>query len=112
MAWQRKDWDTVGKLFHPDAVLLPPDMGAMIRSRASIVATYQDFMAQAQLHSVAMTRCEVQAFAQSCMVHCAFQIEFTIASQRERSELEEIYWLEPGEAAAMQIVGRQQLLSG
>lgn len=110
VAWQNEDWDTVGTLFHPAAMLLPPDMGPIIHSRAEIVASYQEFMAQAQMHTFAMTRCEVQPFASSCMVQCGFDIEFSLGSGRESSQLQELYLLERQDAAGVQIVWRQQLV--
>lgn len=110
VAWQNQDWAAVGNLFHPAAMLLPPDMGPIIHSRAEIVASYQEFMAQAQMHTFAMTRCEVQPFATSCMVQCGFDIAFTLGAQRETSQLQEIYLLERHEVAGVQIVWRQQLL--
>ncbi|MFK7912522.1 MAG: nuclear transport factor 2 family protein [Pseudomonadales bacterium] len=110
VAWQQEDWDAVSALFHPDAMLLPPDMGPIIHSRGDIVASYQEFMAQAQMHAFAMTDCQVQPFAQSCMVQCAFDIEFSLGSQRESDRLQEIYLLEQRDRSALQIVWRQQLL--
>lgn len=110
VAWQQRDWDAVKALFHPDAMLLPPDLGPTIRSRDAIVASYQDFMAQARVHELTMTNRQVQPFQHSCIVQCAFDIDYSIGEERATDQLTEIYLLERADAA-LHIVWRAQTLA-
>ncbi|MEM7217872.1 MAG: nuclear transport factor 2 family protein [Pseudomonadota bacterium] len=77
-AWLQQDYDALAALYHPQAVLLPPDAGAPITGRDAVLQTYRDF------HSVgSVTRFEVDditiyEFAASVMCHMRFQISYRV----------------------------------
>ena len=47
--WQRGDVEALTHCYHPDVVLLPPDLGPPIRGRDAVVASYRDFLDAARL---------------------------------------------------------------
>ena len=50
-AWQQRDWHELAEMYHPEAVLLPPDLGETLVGRDSILQTYREFDDQAHLHA-------------------------------------------------------------
>ena len=47
--WQTGDLAALAEYYHPDVVLLPPDMGEPIRGRQAVIESYQDFLEAATL---------------------------------------------------------------
>ena len=42
--WQRGDLEALESFYHPDVVLLPPDLGQPICGREAVVASYLEFL--------------------------------------------------------------------
>ena len=108
-AWQANDMVTVSAIYHPDAVLLPPDLGPVIRGRDAIAETYAMFNTSAELRRFEVTETEVFDFESSQAVH----LHFTLAYELEGSTLEDkgldIYLINPS-ASGLTVVWRQQVV--
>lgn len=108
-AWQANDLATVSAAYHPDAVLLPPDLGPVIRGREAITDTYAIFNSSAVLRRFEVTDTEVFDFQSSHAVH----LKFTLAYELEGAILEDrgldIYITSPL-ADGLAIVWRQQVV--
>ena len=108
-AWQAGDMTTVGASYHPDAVLLPPDLGPVIRGRDAIVDTYAEFNRSAVFRYFEVNNAEVFDFNSSQAVH----LKFTLAYELEGTTLEDegldIYFISPY-AGGLTVVWRQQVV--
>lgn len=86
--WQTGDLDALADYYHPDVVLLPPDMGAPISGREAVVESYQDFFAAATLEHFRVADLEVFSFpatesaaapaAVTHMAHLTFSVSYTL----------------------------------
>ena len=47
--WQAADLSALEGFYHPDVVLLPPDLGQPICGREAVVASYGEFLQAASL---------------------------------------------------------------
>lgn len=108
-AWPAGDMATVSISYHPDAILLPPDLGPVIRGRDAIVETYASFNTLAELRQFEVTDTEVFDFHSSQAVH----VKFTLAYKLDDTNLEDqgldVYLISPY-AAGLSIVWRQQVV--
>lgn len=108
-AWQAGDMATVSTTYHPDAVLLPPDLGPVIRGRDAIVETYAEFNNAANLRHFEVTDTQIFDFESSHAVH----LKFTLAYEFEGTILEDegldIYLTSPY-AGRLTVVWRQQVV--
>lgn len=110
-AWLERDWSTLAAMYHCNAVLVPPDAGPALVGRASIVDTYRDFYARAQLNHFRIVETREHHFAHSHVVHCDFEIDYCLDDQRSRDCGTDIYLLEASDPAALQIIWRQQTIT-
>lgn len=89
--WQTGDLAALAEYYHPDVVLLPPDMGEPIRGRQAVIESYQDFLEAATLEHFEVTGLEVFSFpvtgAQSApathipttyIAHLTFSVSYTL----------------------------------
>lgn len=108
-AWQTGDMATVSTSYHPDAVLLPPDLGPVIRGRDAIVETYAEFNNAAVLRHFEVTDTDIFDFESSHAVH----VKFTLAYEFDGAALEDqgldIYLTNPY-ANGLVVVWRQQVV--
>ncbi len=108
-AWPAGDLATISTSYHPDAVLLPPDLGPVIRGREAIVDTYAEFNNAAVLRHFDITDTQVFDFESSHAVH----LKFTLAYEFDGAALEDqgldIYITSPY-ANGLVVVWRQQVV--
>ena len=116
-AWQRGDFAAVSDCYHPDAVMLPPDMETPIAGRDAVVATYRDFAESATLLEFTVTRVESFSFAAPeggsalQMAHMYFDVRYEhLGTTYSESGLEIYALLEA--AHKLQIVWRSQSVIG
>lgn len=83
-AWLSRDYATLGQLYHPDVVLLPPDAGSPLLGREAVLATYEDFHAACYVKRFTVTEQSSWPFsapqasgaAITTMVHMRFAIDY------------------------------------
>ncbi len=110
-AWQQADWASLACMYHPDVVLVPPDLGANLIGWSAILQTYQDFAARATLHGFRVLNVEGHVFDHSQVVHSDFEADYSIGAARRVDTGTEIYVLETGERGQPVIVWRQQIIA-
>ncbi len=92
--WQSAQWDALSLLYHPKAVLVPPDMTPVIAGRNAIVATYEEFAAAATLHSFRAGAIRSHRFDATAVVEADFTVDYTVQGERYLDEGHETYLLE------------------
>lgn len=110
-AWQARAWAEVAGLYHPDAQLLPTDLGPAISGREAIVASYQEFMQLAELHRFDVRESRERCYQHTCIVQCECDIEYVLDGLRMADQVTEIYVLEHDAAGALHIIWRQQIVN-
>ena len=76
--WQTGDLAALAEYYHPDVVLLPPDMGEPIRGRTAVIQSYQDFLEATTLEHFEVTGLEVFSFPTTHMAHLTFSVSYTL----------------------------------
>jgi len=109
-AWQANDLAKVSACFHPDAVLLPPDLGPAIQGQAAITEAYATFNNSAKLLSFSETQWQTFTFESSHAVHLHFSLAYELDGQRLQDDGLDIYLLELC-AQELVVVWRQQIVS-
>ena len=111
--WQHGDPDALAAFYHPDTVMLPPDLETPIVGRDAVVASYRDFSASATLLDFSVTRYETFSFASRPgtpvvhMAHMYFDVRYELQGATHSETGLEIYsLLDSGES--LQIVWRCQ----
>ena len=107
--WQRGDLVAIADFYHPDVVLLPPDLGEPIRGVDAVVGSYRDFLDAAQLNHFAITRLDVFPFdgTDTLVAHLAFDVAYTLDGDDYVEKGLEVYTLAEREGA-MKILWRHQ----
>ena len=110
-SWQQGDMDALNVCYHPDVVLLPPDLGTPIRGREAVVGSYRDFLDAARLERFEPIELDVFSFPAGAggthMVHLTFEVDYTLDGDRYLEKGLEVYAiLETG--SGLQIIWRQQ----
>ncbi len=111
-AWQQGDWDLLASMYHPQVVLVPPDLGPNLVGWQAILETYQDFRARAQLHELRVLNVDAHEFEHSQIVHCEFKADYSLDDARSVETGVEIYVLEQGPKNRPRIIWRQQIIQG
>ena len=111
--WRAGNPTELAAFYHPDVVLVPPDLGAPIRGRDAVVASYQEFLDVAQLEKFAVTSLEIFPFSQGSntvhMAHLEFEISYQLDDENYLEKGLELYAvLEHNEV--LQIVWRNQIV--
>jgi len=81
--WQRGDLPALSAYYHPDVVLLPPDLGQPICGREAVVASYLEFLQAATLDHFEVLDLEVFPFttlggASTIVAHLTFAVTYTL----------------------------------
>jgi len=111
--WPRGDLDALAAFYHPDVVLMPPDLGAPILGREAVVASYEEFLDAATLERFDVTALDTFSFTGAHdpgavhMAHLTFEIHYRLDSERYLEKGLEIYALMET-AQGLRIVWRQQ----
>ncbi|HEY5644639.1 MAG TPA: nuclear transport factor 2 family protein [Pseudomonadales bacterium] len=109
--WQQGALDALAAYYHPDVVLLPPDLGPAIRGRDAVVASYREFLQAAQLERFEPTSLEVFSFpgshGGSHVAHLNFEVDYTLAGERYLEKGLEVYAVQETDVG-LQIIWRQQ----
>ena len=110
--WQEGDLKALEQFYHPDVVLLPPDLGEPICGREAVVASYLEFLQAATLEHFEVLDLQVFPFSLSdgsstCMAHLTFTVTYTLDGEAYVEKGLEAYTL--GEDAdGMKILWRHQ----
>jgi hypothetical protein len=113
-SWPEDDPGALARFYHPDAVLLPPDLGTPIVGREAIVLSYQDFLQTATLHDFKVTELDVHSFVtegatSTHVAHLYFDILYSLSDVRFSEQGFEAYTIiETGDA--LQIIWRNQIV--
>ncbi len=111
--WPAGEIEALARFYHPDVVLLPPDLGAPIRGREAVVASYREFLSAATLERFEVSDLEIFSFAHSPgqgathMAHLTFRIDYRLDGERYVEKGLEIYTLLQTPEGP-QIIWRQQ----
>lgn len=81
--WQRGDLEALSAYYHPDVVLLPPDLGQPICGREAVVASYLEFLQAASLDHFEVLELEVFPFVarggnNTAIAHLTFTVTYTL----------------------------------
>jgi len=110
-AWSRGEVAGLARFYHPDVILLPPDLGPPLEGRQAVLDSYRDFLDVARLISFEITELEVFPFSHSggatCMAHLHFSIRYELDGNSYDEEGLEIYTVLLTDAGP-QIVWRSQ----
>ncbi|MGE0624966.1 MAG: DUF4440 domain-containing protein [Pseudomonadales bacterium] len=109
--WQRGEVDALADFYHPDVVLLPPDLGTPICGRDAVVASYRDFLDAARLNRFEPVGLDVFPFpagdGASYIAHLGFEVDYTLDGSRYLERGLEVYVLQET-SGRLQIIWRQQ----
>ena len=110
--WQTGDLDALEGFYHPDVVLLPPDLGEPIRGREAVVASYLEFLQAATLEHFEVLALDVFPFpagpaAATYVAHLIFNVTYTLDGETYVEKGLEAYTLREDEAG-LQILWRHQ----
>lgn len=105
--WPTATAAQLAEFYHPDVVLLPPDLGAPIIGRTAVVESYAEFLQAAQLVSFEVEKLELFAFPPTCMAHLNFDIVYDLGGDRYQDKGLEIYTIIE-QAERLEIVWRCQ----
>ena len=108
-AWQDRQFQAIAHLYHPSAVLLPPDAGAAIVGRDAVLASYDDFAA-AELVEFAIEGFDTFEFGDTGVCHMRFEIEYVLDGSRHHERGLEIYVI-ADVTSKPQIIWRSQSLT-
>ena len=81
-AWQEGRAADAGRYLHDDVVMVMPDFAGRIRGRAAMVASWQDFLAQATLEAFAESEYQVDIVGAAALASYAFQIRYVMDGRR------------------------------
>ncbi len=116
-AWQGADYATLGACYHPDAVLLPPDLGPVITGRDAIVDTYREFDTSVDLLDFQVRNITTHNYGTTAVVHMDFAVDYRFKGQPGEQtsrafsdEGQEIYVIN-AEGPEPLIVWRQQIVT-
>lgn len=109
--WPTASEAELAAFYHPEVVLLPPDMGRPICGRGAVVASYREFVDAAELLSFDITELLVFPFSSDAstthMAHLQFRIEYLLDAERYVERGLEVYALLE-QAGQLQIIWRSQ----
>ena len=91
--WLRGDYDALARLFHDDAVLLPPNSRHPIVGRAAIVDGYKLFGEMGDIHEFEIVAVNTYRFGATAMCHMRFNIDYALNEKRFKESGMEIYAL-------------------
>ena len=110
-SWQAGDLARIASFYHPDVVLLPPDMGEPITGRDAVVDSYRQFLDAARLDRFVITDLTSWTFdgltSETAMAHLNFQITYQLEDERFIDTGLEVYTLVAGTEGPL-IVWRSQ----
>ncbi len=110
--WQQGDLAALEQFYHPDVVLLPPDLGAPIRGREAVVASYLEFLQAATLNHFEVLDLQIFPFAGSSgtatfAAHLTFAVNYTLDGETYVEKGLEAYILSE-DANGLKILWRHQ----
>ena len=110
--WQRGDVEALPAYYHPDVVLLPPDLGVPIQGREAVVASYLEFLQAASLEQFEVLNLDVFPFssnngAQMAAAHLTFAVTYLLDGERYVEQGLEAYTL-ADDGDGLQILWRHQ----
>jgi ketosteroid isomerase-like protein len=110
--WQAGDLKALGGFYHPDVVLLPPDLGQPICGRDAVVASYLEFLQAARLDHFEVLELNVFPFdsatgGRTFMAHLTFAVTYTLDGETYVEKGLEAYTLAENEDG-LQILWRHQ----
>ncbi len=109
-AWQRGDLDTVRTLYHPQAILLPPDAGEPLDGRDLIVESYREFLDYAELVAFEITAMNSRDFGATGVCHMRFVTEYRYQRQHMKDSGLDVYVLQRADDDGYRVVWRSQTL--
>ena len=110
--WQRGDLETLAGFYHPDVVLLPPDLGEPICGRDAVVASYLEFLQAASLDRFEVLGLEIFPFTSATglntmVAHLSFAVTYTLDGETYVESGLEVYTLGEGKEG-LEILWRHQ----
>lgn len=118
--WQSGDLQGLAHFYHPDVVLLPPDLGEPIHGRDQVVDSYREFQDAATLEDFQIVGLDVFEFPaptdspavssgtnNTWMAHLTFTVSYTLAGDQYIESGLEIYTVADVDGA-LKILWRHQ----
>jgi ketosteroid isomerase-like protein len=94
--WQTGDLASIAAYYHPDVVLLPPDLGEPIIGREAVVASYGEFLQAATLDHFEITDLDIFSFepdTATCVAHLTFEVVYALDGDTYVEKGLEVYTL-------------------
>lgn len=110
--WQTGDLQALADFYHPDVVLLPPDLGQPIRGREAVVASYLEFLQAATLDHFEVLELDVFPYPAGpalaiYVAHMTFAVTYTLDGETYVEKGLEAYTLSE-EEEELKILWRHQ----
>lgn len=83
-AWVNRRFDELTTYFHPDVVVVPPDISTRVLGRDACVASYRDFMSSATVHAFEDAPAQIDVTGGTAVAVAPYEIDYEIPSGRWR----------------------------
>jgi Domain of unknown function (DUF4440) len=77
-AWREGRMEELRSVFHPDAVIVGPDLTPVGRGRDACIASYAQFMARATVHQFDETQVRIHVYDNAAVVGYDYRIRYDL----------------------------------
>lgn len=108
-SWVDQNYAALADCYHPEVVLLPPDVGTPITGREAVITTYRDFHALVNVREFEVTELSFFPHTAATMCHMRFAITYELNDRVMHESGMDIYTIVPGPENAPVISWRAQI---
>jgi len=90
-AWLARRYETLYDYFHADVVMIPPGSETPIAGVEPMVQSYRDFGEMGTIHAFKTLEVKVYDYADVCMCHMRYAVDYEIEAGRFSEQGQEIY---------------------
>jgi uncharacterized protein len=107
-AWLGRDWERLERLLAPEVVYMMPGLSGTLRGRAAALASYMEFMRDAQVHEYNATDIESEVLGAVALLSYRWQMDWSKGEENFRATGRDVCVLEPA-GGDWRILWRTQL---
>jgi ketosteroid isomerase-like protein len=93
-AWLNRRFEELEHYFHPDVVVVAPDLTTRVAGREACIASYRDFMTTARVHSFDSRPAQVDLASSTAVAVTPYEIDYELSTGRWRGTGKEVLVLE------------------